>query len=52
MKTSTVLALLLCAATSAQANAPSDYAYVFPIETAQDGGSGAWRFDLTPAAYA
>lgn len=54
MKTSIALAFALFAASAAHANAPSDYATVFPIDTANAAhdGNGAWRFDLTPDAYA
>ena len=39
---------------SASAAAPSDYAYLFPIDTsaAAASGSSAWRIDLTPDVYA
>jgi len=54
MRTSIALAFSLFAATAAHANAPLDYAYVFPIDTANAAhyDNGAWRFDLTPEAYA
>ena len=37
----------------ATANAPADYAYVFPIETGVTtaNGNSAWRVDLTPEVY-
>ena len=39
--------------TNAAASAPSDYAYVFPIETAAapSGDNSAWRVDLGPDVY-
>lgn len=54
MKTSIALAFSLFTASVAHANAPSDYATVFPIDTANAAhdANGAWRFDLTPDAYA
>ena len=56
MKTPIALAFtwLLASAAHANANAPADYAYTFPIDTANapQDGNGAWRFDLTPEAYA
>lgn len=53
MKNAIALVLALACATVAHANAPSDYAYAFPIDTTNATGdaNGAWRFDLTPAAY-
>lgn len=54
MKTSIALAFSLFTASVAHANAPSDYATVFPIDTANAAhdANGAWRFDLTPETYA
>lgn len=44
---------LLAFVPAANANAPSDYAYTFPLATTAGGTSqSAWRFELTPAAYA
>ncbi len=45
-------AVSLLVAAAAQANAPADYAYVFPIETTTQEGTSAWRIDLTPEVYA
>ena len=48
----TIMLALLCTAQGAAANTPADYATTFPIDTsAAAGGSSAWRFELTPAAY-
>ena len=46
--------LLSCALRVASANAPSDYAYVFPIDTTKasaDADNSAWRVELTPEVY-
>jgi uncharacterized protein DUF3999 len=43
----------LSVASTAAANAPADYAYVFSIETPASAASGAnaWRVELTPEVY-
>ena len=46
--------LWFCSAMSVAANAPADYAYVFPIETTAhdaNAASSAWRVELTPDVY-
>jgi hypothetical protein len=35
----------------ASANSPADYAYVFPIDTATNADTSAWRVELTPEVY-
>ncbi len=46
-----VCALAIAVARAAAANSPSDYAYVFPIETQASGNASAWRIELTPDVY-
>jgi hypothetical protein len=46
-----VCALAIGLARVAFANAPSDYAYVFPIEAKTTGDASAWRIELTPEVY-
>jgi len=45
-----LVSLLLAFAGPASANAPSDYAYGWPLELPGEGA--AWRVDLTPEVYA
>ena len=46
-----VCALALGIARVATASAPSDYAYVFPVEAKTPGDASAWRIELTPEVY-
>jgi hypothetical protein len=46
-----VSALAIAFAHVAAANAPGDYAYVFPIETRASADASAWRIELTPDVY-
>jgi hypothetical protein len=51
MKRAILCALAIAFARVASANAPNDYAYVFPIETQASADASAWRVELTPDVY-
>jgi len=54
MKRLVAAALIACAMRAVAANLPTDYAYVFPIQTPthdSNDSSSAWRVELTPEVY-